>query len=112
MCEKSLFTTDADCSTQATIYALIDVRKRLVIEYNCKYDNKPSYDFEKRATVDSYDTQQMAEYYKVSIEQLPNLLFDKCGVAYDSVPSEAERVFKEALDAILDAMVHYKLDEF
>lgn len=112
MCEKCLFTTDVDCCALADIYAMIDVRKRLVIEYRYEYDHKPSYNFEKRAIVDSLDTQQMAEYYKVSIEQLPNLLFDKCGVIYASTPSEAEGVFKEALDVILDAMVHYKLDEF
>lgn len=112
MCEKTIFTTDADSSKQATIYASIDIRKRLVIEYRCEYDDSPARNFEKRAVVDNDDTQQMAAYYKVSIEQLPNLLFDKCGVAHDSVPSEADRVFKEALDVVLDAMVHYKLDEF
>lgn len=112
MCEKTLFTTDADCSKQATIYASIDIRKRLVIEYCCEYNGSPMRNFQRCAVVDSDDTRQMAAYYKISIEQLPNLLFDKCGVAYDSVPSEADRVFKEALDVILDAMVHYKLDEF
>ncbi len=112
MCEKTLFTTDADCSKQATIYASIDICKRLVIEYHCEYDDSPSRNFERRAVVDNYDTQQMAAYYNVDIKQLPELLFDKCGVAYDSVPSEADSVFKQVLDIILDAMVHYKLDEF
>jgi hypothetical protein len=53
----------------------------------------------------------MALYYNVKIEQLPQLLFDKCGVAYAGTPSEAEEVFKQALDAILEARVRYKMSE-
>lgn len=111
MSEKNLFSTDADCSVQAEVYASTDVRKRLVIEYSCTYDNAPQRDFDKRAIVDSDDTAQMALYYNVKIEQLPQLLFDKCGVAYAGTPSEAEEVFKQALDAILEARVRYKMSE-
>lgn len=109
MNEKNLFSTDADCSAQAEIYASIDVRKRLVVEYSCSYDDAPQRDFDRRAVVDSEDTAQMAAYYKVGVEQLPQLLFDRCGVPYDSTPSEADGVFKGALDVILDSGVHYKL---
>ena len=111
MVEKNLFSTDADCSAQAEIYASIDVRKRLIIEYSCTYDNAPQRDFDKRAIVDSDDTAQMALYYKVEVEQLPQLLYDRCGVAYAGTPSEADGVFKQALDTILEARVNYKLFE-
>ncbi len=111
MSEKNLFSTDADCSVQAEVYASIDIRKRLVIEYSCTYDSAPQRDFDRRATVDSEDTAQMALYYKVEVEQLPQLLYDRCGVAYAGTPSEADGVFKQALDTILEARVNYKLFE-
>lgn len=111
MSEKNLFSTDADCSAQAEIYASIDIRKRLIIEYSCTYDNAPQRDFDRRATVDREDTAQMALYYKVEVEQLPQLLYDRCGVAYAGTSSEADGVFKQALDTILEARVNYKLFE-
>lgn len=112
MNEKNLFSTDADCSAQAEIYASIDVRRRLVVEYRYENDCNPCWDFTRRATVDSDDTAQMAAYYKVAVEQLPQLIFEKCGIAYAAAPAEADGVFKQALNMILDARVRYKMSEF
>lgn len=112
MFEKNLFLADADYKAQAEIYASIDIRKRLVIEYSCSYDDAPQRDFDRRATVDSEDTAQMAAYYKVAVEQLPQLIFEKCGIAYAAAPAEADGVFKQALNMILDARVRYKMSEF
>jgi hypothetical protein len=50
----------------------------------------------------------MAKYYGVQVEQLPQLLYDECGVAYDSVPSDVERVFQDVLNFILESGVRYK----
>ena len=112
MFEKNLFLADADYKAQAEIYASIDIRKRLVIEYSCSHDDAPQRDFDRRATVDSDDTAQMAAYYKVAVEQLPQLIFEKCGIAYAAAPAEADGVFKQALNMILDARVRYKMSEF
>ena len=112
MFEKNLFLADADYKAQAEIYASIDVRRRLVVEYRYENDRNPCWDFTRRATVDSDDTARMAAYYKVAVEQLPQLIFEKCGIAYAAAPSEADGVFKQALNMILDARVRYKMSEF
>ena len=112
MFEKNLFLADADYKAHAEIYASIDVRRRLVVEYRYENDCNPCWDFTRRATVDSDDTAQMAAYYKVAVEQLPQLIFEKCGIAYAAAPAEADGVFKQALNMILDARVRYKMSEF
>lgn len=112
MNEKNLFSTDSDCPVQIELYASIDIRKRLVVEYKCDYDNSPQRDFERRAIVDREDTELMAGHYRVSIEQLPTAIYERCGYGVGSSATEADAVFKSALDMILDSGGHYRLEEF
>lgn len=109
---KNLLITYSDCPTWVTIDAEIDVRKRLIITYNLESEEFPSRNFEKRATVDTEDTQLMAQHYRVSTSELPEVLYRECGYGEGASPSDADGVFKGALDMILDAGVHYKLEEF
>ncbi|MBE6188179.1 MAG: hypothetical protein E7143_03530 [Rikenellaceae bacterium] len=109
---KNLLITYSDCPTWVTIDAEIDVRKRLIITYNLESEESPSRDFTRRATVDSEDTLLMAKHYRVSTSELPEVLYRECGYGEGASPSDADGVFKGALDMILDAGVHYKLEEF
>ena len=109
---KNLLMTYNDCPTWVTIDAEIDIRKRLIITYNLESDSNPSRNFEKRATVDTEDTLHMAQHYRVSINELPEAIYSGCGYGDNASPSDADGVFKGALDMILDAGVHYKLEDF
>lgn len=109
---KNLLITYNDCPTWVTIDAEIDIRKRLIITYNLESEESPSRDFTRRATVDSEDTLLMAKHYRVTIDELPELINSGCGYGESASPSDADGVFKGALDMILDAGVHYKLEEF
>lgn len=109
---KNLLITYSDCPTWVTIDAEIDVRKRLIITYNLESEEHPSRDFTRRVTVDTEETQLMAQHYRVSIEELPEIINKECGYGEGASPSDANGVFKGALDMILDAGAHYKLEEF
>lgn len=109
---KNLLMTYNDCPTWVTIDAEIDIRKRLIITYNLESEEHPSRDFTRRATVDTEDTLLMAKHYRVTIDELPEVINNGCGYGESASPSDADRVFKGALDMILDAGVHYKLEEF
>jgi hypothetical protein len=109
---KNLLITYNDCPTWVTIDAEIDIRKRLIITYNLESEESPSRNFERRATVDTEDTRIMAQHYHVDIEQLPEAIYKQCGYGEGASPLDADGVFKGALDMILDARVHYKLEEF
>ena len=109
---KNLLITYNDCPTWVTIDAEIDIRKRLIITYNLESEESPSRNFERRATVDTEDTRLMAQHYRVEVEQLPAAIYKQCGYGEGASPLDADGVFKGALDMILDARVHYKLEEF
>jgi len=109
---KNLLMTYNDCPTWVTIDAEIDIRKRLIITYNLESEEHPSRDFTRRATVDTEDTLLMAKHYRVTIDELPEVINSGCGYGESASPSDADGVFKGALDMILDAGVHYKLEEF
>ena len=109
---KNLLMTYNDCPTWVTIDAEIDIRKRLIITYNLESEEHPSRDFTRRATVDTEDTLLMAKHYRVTIDELPEVINHGCGYGECASPFDADGVFKSALDMILDAGVHYKLEEF
>lgn len=110
--DKTLFITDADLSKQVCIFASINERRELVVEYRFEDDNAPCRNFTRLAIVDSESSEQMAEYYRVAVEELPQLLFDECGVVYESTPSRGDAVFKQALDIILDSGMKYRFRTF
>ncbi|MEE1099634.1 MAG: hypothetical protein UHY58_06900 [Alistipes sp.] len=109
--EKSLFLTDVDIDLQVSIFAYVNSFDELHIEYLRESDRYPSRGLLRRAVVDSEDTLRMARFYGVKFEELPQLLYDRCGVAYDGTPAEAEQVFQDALNTILDSGVQFKLKE-
>lgn len=109
--EKNLITTDADLPIAASVYAIVNTRNELVIEYIFEDDQKPWSNFKKLAIVDKDDTIKLANYYNVEMEHLPQFFYDECGIPYDSVPSQAEKIFKESLEIILESGAQYKFKE-
>ena len=43
------------------------------------------------------------------VDELPQMVYDECGVGYESTPSQADIVFQQVLDFILDSGVKYRL---
>ncbi len=107
--DNTLFVTDADLSVQIYIYAQINWRGELVIEYRHDDDRAPHRNYTREAVVDREDTAAMAKRLNVRVEELPERLDEVCGVKYESVPSHADEVFQQALNFILDAGVRYRL---
>ena len=109
--ERTLFVSDADLPVQVCIYAWISKCEELVIEYRFEDDRTSTRNFKRVAFVDREECMQMAEFYKVKVEELPSVIYEECGVGYESTPSHADIVFQETLNFILDSGVRYKLKE-
>lgn len=111
VCEKCLALTDADRSSEASVYAWISENGQLLIEYRYEDDDNAARNFAKRAVVDSTDARLLAIRVGVKLEQLPEWLDEACGVAYDTTASEVERVFQEALERLIDGGVQYRFKD-
>ncbi len=109
--EKCLASTDADIPVQATVYALIDSSRKLVIEYTLKDDRDSGMDYAHEAHVSASDTRGMAMRLNVKVEDLPGRIHQECGISFESTPSHAESIFQQALEFILDCGVGYELRE-
>ncbi len=101
--------TDADLPIVASVFVSINEMNELVVEYRFEHDQVPKRNFLKKAVVDDVDTRSMAAYYHIRLEELPALFDERCGIAYDSTAMEAERIFQEALELILEAGVRFHL---
>ena len=108
---KTLINTDADMPLQAAVYALINDYKELVIEFRLDDDRHRSNSFCKQAVVDRDETIDMARHLNIKVEELPNKVYEVCGVSYDSTVSHAESVFQKALEFILDCGARFNLNE-
>lgn len=108
---KTLFCTDADLGVRIFIYAFVNERREFVIKYCFEDDGASSMNFKKVAVVDREDTLQISRFLNVKIEELTQLLYDECGIDYESTPSHGDAVFRDALDFILDAGAGYKFKE-
>ena len=109
--EKTLIITDADLPVQAAVYTLINDFKEFVIEFRLDDDRHRNNSFCKQAVVDKDDTIDMARHLNIQVEELPNKVYEVCGISYDSTVSHAESVFQEALEFILDCGARFNLRE-
>ena len=107
--EKTLIITDADMPLQAAVYALINDYKELVIEFRLDDDRHSSNSFARHAVVDKDDAILMARHLNIKVEELPNKVYEVCGVSYASTVSHAESVFQEVLEFILDCGARFNL---
>ena len=107
--EKCLALTDADLEVVASVYALINEFGELVVEYSFEDERNARRNFCKRAIVDSDDTRSMAAFFRLSVAELPQLLDERCGIAYESTSTDVEYSFGEALNTILESGVQYHL---
>ena len=109
--ERCLAVTDADLKVVASVYALLNEFGELIVEYSFEDERNARRNFCKRAIVDSDDTRSMATFFSVSEAELPQLLDERCGIAYESTPADVEYCFGEALNIILESGVQYHLKE-
>lgn len=108
---KTLINTDADMPMQAAVYALINDYRELVIEFRFDDDRHRNNSFCKQAVVDKDNTIDMARHLNIKVEELPNKVYEVCGISYDSTVSHAESIFQEALEFILDCGARFNLRE-
>ena len=106
---KTLINTDADMPLQAAVYALINDFREFVIEFRLDDDRHRSNSFARHAVVDRDEAIDMARHLNIKIEELPNKVYEVCGVSYASTVSHAESVFQEALEFILDSGARFNL---
>ena len=107
--EKTLIITDADMPVEATVYAMINNFREFVVEFRLDDDRHRSNSFTKHAVVDRDETIDMARRLNIKVEELPNKVYEVCGVSYASTVSHAESVFQEALEFILDSGARFNL---
>lgn len=107
--ERCLAVTDADLEVVASVYALLNEFGELIVEYSFEDERNARRNFCKRAIVDSDDTRSMATFFSVSEAGLPQLLDERCGIAYESTPADVEYCFGEALNTIRESGVQYHL---
>lgn len=109
--EKCLACTDSDLPFEAAVYATINYFNELEIEYCFTDDRHHEKNFTRKATVCKEDTITMARYLHTTVEELPKTLFESCGSAYCSSTSNAELIFQETLNTIIDTGVTYNLHD-
>ncbi len=107
--QKTLFVTDADLPVQVYVFVWISERREFVVEYRFEDDRASFRNFKRMAVVDRQGCMQMARFYNVKVDELPQMVYDECGVGYESTPSQADIVFQQVLDFILDSGVKYRL---
>lgn len=106
--EKTLIITDADMPVEAAVYAMINDFREFVIEFRLDDDRHRS-NSSRHAVVDKDDAILMARHLNIKVEELPNKVYEVCGVSYASTVSHAESVFQEALEFILDCGARFNL---
>lgn len=106
---KIIAESDGDLPFGDCVSAEINYKKELVIEY-VTTNHKTEIESKKLAIVDAEDTEKMAAYLNVAIEQLPQQIWEECGEVSDiCTPSQINGIFKDVLDYILDCGVRYVL---
>lgn len=106
--EKCLAITDADFPRSAAVYAWVDAGGELVVEYGRENERSGQEETVRRAVVDAEEIVKMAAYYRVTVNELPAVLDEACGVSYATTLSEVERAFGDALEVILESGANYK----
>ena len=106
--EKCLAITDADFPRSAAVYAWVDACGELVVEYGRENERSGQEEIVRRAVVDAEEIVKMAAYYRVTVNELPSVLDDACGVGYATTLSDVERAFGDALEVILESGANYK----
>lgn len=106
--EKCLAITDADFPRAAAAYAWVDAGGELVVEYRRENVRSGLEETVRRAVVDAEEIDKMAAYYQVTVNELPAMSDEACGVGYATTLSEVERAFGDALEVILESGANYK----
>lgn len=108
--ERILIETDGDLEAVASVVAVINEKGELIVEHDFEDYEDEGNNFTKTATVDAEEALKMAQSLAVEVNELPGELYDEFGeIAGVGVPSDAECVFADVLDFILDCGAKYNL---
>lgn len=108
--ERLLMETDSDLEIVAMVSAGINERGELVIEYEFEDYEDERRNFKRIAIVDRQEALLMANSLNVQVTDLPDELYEELGeVGGVGVPSDAEGLFADVLDFILDCGAKYNL---
>ncbi len=108
--ERILIETDCDMEIAAVVWAGINERGELVVEHEFEDYEDEGNNFRRTALLDKEETAKMAECLAVEVNDLPEELYDEFGeLSGVGVPSDAECIFADVLDFILDCGAKYSL---
>lgn len=101
---------DNDSTVHGETTVGINFKNELVITYHYFNDEYHKYDKKTIAIVDEYDTMTLAKHLKVDLPQLTEKLRIKLGsTRFYCDPDQAEYIFSEVLDFIIDHGLRFKL---
>ena len=108
--ERIIIETDGDLEAVASVTATVNANGELVVEHDFEDYEDEGNNFTKTATVEKEEALKMAESLAVEVKDLPDELYAEFGeMAGVGVPSDAECVFADILDFILDCGAKYSL---
>ncbi len=108
--EELIMESDNDLPICSLITASFDGLQGLAVTLEHEDYEEPEYAYQVQATVGKEDVRLMAQNLGVSPPSLPSFLSSRFGNTSGTIaPSEAEAVFKEILDFILDCGARYHL---
>ena len=108
--ERILIETDSDMEIVAIVWAGINERGELVVEHEFEDYEDEGNNFKRTALLDKEETDKMAECLAVEVKEIPDELYDEFGESSGvDVPSDAECIFADVLDFILDCGAKYNL---
>ena len=108
--ERIIIETDGDLEAVASVVTAINENGELVVEHDFEDYGDDGNNFTKTAIVEKEEALKMAESLAVEVKDLPQELYDEFGeIAGVGVPSDAECVFEDILDFILDCGAKYSL---
>lgn len=101
---------DDDCSVHGETTVGVNFKNELVVTYHYFNDECHRYDQKTTAVVDEDDTIILAQRLRVEVPELPEKLNEKFGSnAYYCNPDEAEAIFTNVLDYIIEVGLRFKL---
>lgn len=108
--ERIIIESNSDLEIVATIVAGFDLLKNFVVQYHFEDYREDGKNYSHSAVINEEDAKTMANHLKVSLVDLPQVLYNEFGDTTGlSVPSDVESAYKDVLDFILDCGAKYKL---
>ena len=102
---------DDDCCVHGETTIGVNFKNQLVVCYHYFNDENHQNAEKNIAIIDEEDTKTLAKMLKVKTEEVPAALNDKFGSrAYYCNPDEAEAIFGNVIDFIIEAGLRFKME--